>query len=331
MTPLSPTLRKAAVLISALDDRSADALLEQMGPQQAALVRSALVALDDIPAAEQQAVLAEFLRQQTRPVADKIADDVELELHSAAAPPAASPRPSPLAFLSQVSSQQLARVLRSEQAQTIAVVIANLPPERAAELLEQLPSALATDAVERLAWLDEVPHEVVADLSHSLRDRLRPYLKGRGQAVRHQSAVLEALQARQRQHGSLAATNSQPTVIAQRYRLVSDEKTVQPRPRMRFSDLAQLDGSALKQVFAAADPRVALVALTGADVRLVNRILEQLPKRDAALLKQRLEHPGPIRLREIDEARESIAAVADRLAAAGDIHLAPRAGFAAAV
>jgi len=330
MQQLSPTLRKAAVLISALDDHSADALLEQMGPQQAALVRSALVALDDIPAAEQQAVLAEFLRQQadTACVADRHADDVALELHTADAPPTATSQRAPLAFLLEVAPPHLARVLRTEQAQTIAVVVANLPPARAAELLEQLPSALATDAVERLAWLDAVPPETIADLAHSLRQRLRPYLSANGQATRHQTAVLEALQVRQRQR---TMANDQPTVVAQRYRLVSDEAPSEPRAQLAFADLARVDGRTLKQVFAAADPQVALVALTGADERLVARILEQLPKRDAALLKQRLEHPGPIRLREIDEARESIAAVAGRLAAAGEIILPPRPGFAAAV
>ncbi len=334
MTRLSPTLRKAAVLISALDDRSADALLEQMGPEQAAKVRSALAALDEIPPAEQEAVLAEFLRQQAPggPAGTDNAADVSLELHSAGEPPAARPATaSPLAFLRDVAPQHLARVLKSEQAQTIAAVIANLPPEQAAVLLEQLPAALATDAVERLAWLDELPPEVVADLAHSLRQRLRPYLGSSGQAARHQTAVLQAMQARQRQRGGEPATPRQPTVIAQRYRLEPAATTVQPPALPAFSDLAQLADGALRQVFAEADPQLALLALTGAEERLVGRILRQLPPREAALLRQRLEHPGPIRLREIEQARQALAALAGRLAAAGEIAWPPRAGFAAAV
>ena len=61
---LSPSLRKAAVLISALDEPTAERILQQMGADDAAKVRSALVELDDIPAEEQQQVLAEFLQQQ---------------------------------------------------------------------------------------------------------------------------------------------------------------------------------------------------------------------------------------------------------------------------
>src|SRR5262245_52435462 len=92
MPPLSPALRKAAVLISALDDRTADALLDQMGPQDAAKVRSALVALHDIPAAEQEAVLAEFLRQQSRTASNSPADDVALEIDPAL--PESAPQPA---------------------------------------------------------------------------------------------------------------------------------------------------------------------------------------------------------------------------------------------
>ena len=63
MSKLSPSIRKAAILVATLDDRAADTLLEQMGDEMAARVRSALVELDDIPAAEQQAVL-DFARRK---------------------------------------------------------------------------------------------------------------------------------------------------------------------------------------------------------------------------------------------------------------------------
>ena len=56
MNRLSPSIRKADILVSTLDDRAADALLEQMGDETAARVRSALVALEESPAEEQQAV-----------------------------------------------------------------------------------------------------------------------------------------------------------------------------------------------------------------------------------------------------------------------------------
>jgi flagellar motor switch protein FliG len=323
MPPLSPALRKAAVLISALDERTADALLDQMGRQEAAKVRSALVELDEIPIVEQQAVLAEFLRQQ----ADS---GVSLELDSAVAPPAetGTPEAQPLAFLRDVAPHDLARVLRSEQPQTVAVVAAHLPPEQAAALLEQLPAMLSTDALERMAWLDDLTPEIAADLARSLRRQLGPCLSStpRPQSAAHRAAVLAAMQNRLRPEASVP---SQAAVIAQRYRL--ETAPAAGGPLVAFDDLTHLSDEDLRQVLGAAGSQLALLALTGADERLVSRILKSLPAKDAAVLRRRLEHPGPVQLREIEQARASLAATAARLATSGQIALPKSMAFAAAV
>ena len=216
MTSLSPSLRKAAVLISALDERAAEAILEAMSPDEAAKVRSALVELDAIPAEEQQLVLAEFFKQQGAPaLAVATAEGVALELSAAAeaggreaaltqalTPQPSLPAAAPLAFLVHVPAQALAAVLKREHPQVAAVVISQLPPDSAALVLEGLPAGLATDALERLAWLDDIAPEVVADLARELRQQLAPHLNigaADGAALGHVAAVLQAMGSRQRE------------------------------------------------------------------------------------------------------------------------------------
>jgi flagellar motor switch protein FliG len=210
------SLRKAAVLIAALDERAADAILEAMSPEDAAKVRSALVELDEIPLEEQQRVLADFFKQQGSPALSMAAgDDVALELSAAAdatanevtsahavQPPLLSSGEPPLAFLAHAPAHALAAVLRREHAQVAAVVISHLPPDRAALVLEGLPTGLATDALERMAWLDDIAPEVVADLARELRQQLAPHLRIQAAdpaALGHLSAVLQAMGSRQRE------------------------------------------------------------------------------------------------------------------------------------
>src|SRR5438876_4040242 len=183
---LSPSLRKAAVLISALDDAAADALLQQMGPDQAAKIRRALMELDEVPAGEQQQVLAEFLSRQGAPVLAVAAPADELVLESEPtnalsaavvetdrnARSGAMTAEPPLAFLRHVPPPALAAVLRREQPQTVAVVIAQLEPEQAAAVLQELPSGLATESLERMAWIEEPLAEVWYDLACELRQQL---------------------------------------------------------------------------------------------------------------------------------------------------------------
>jgi flagellar motor switch protein FliG len=59
--------------------------------------------------------------------------------------------------------------------------------------------------------------------------------------------------------------------------------------------------------------------------------LRKLPAADAAILRRRLEHPAAVRLRDIEQARAALAAVASRLAHEGSIELPAKLGFAAAV
>lgn len=97
---LAPALRKAAVLISALDRDSADALLEQMPEDHAAQVRSAIMELPEVSQEEQDQVLREFFSgnagspsasnsNSTFPSADE--PGVELELGAASRMAATQP------------------------------------------------------------------------------------------------------------------------------------------------------------------------------------------------------------------------------------------------
>src|ERR1043166_411736 len=166
---LSPSIRKVAVLISALDLDAAEAIFAQMSSDDAAKVRRALVELDEIPAGEQQQVLADFLRQQGTGGGSNspATEDVMLELNPAIESDAAKSltqpaetrpalEPSSFEFLETVDPQTIAGVLQRELPQTIAVVVANLPPPHAAAVLEALPAALSTEALERIAWLDQL-------------------------------------------------------------------------------------------------------------------------------------------------------------------------------
>jgi len=128
-------------------------------------------------------------------------------------------------------------------------------------------------------------------------------------------------------------TNGAYHTTAFRYRLQrtapEDTKSKSAVPRLTFADLIQLDDRSLRAVFAAADPAVLLLALTGAEERLLSRVIRQLPAKDAGVLRERLDYPGPVRLREIEQAQVRLAATACQLVQDGEIQLPTRARFAA--
>lgn len=363
MTELPSSIRKAAVLILALDERTADVLLDQMPVETAQRVRLAIMELGDVPAAEQEAVLAEFLRGQAprQPTTTTTGSDVELELSQASR---AEDEPRGAAethanesfdFLQQVPPQAISRALSAEHEQTIALVVSRLHPDLAAQVLEQLPADQATTVLERLAWLDEPAPEVLAEIERHLRAVLAAYAggtRGPNQSLASVKALVGAMDmdARQRvlaglgqRNGRLArelgftplASSSRSAatdaeryeVTAFRYRLERPE----PAPAaIEFSDFATLSDDALRQILAAEEPAISLLALTGADESLIDRIVQPLPPREADVLRRRLNQPAAGRKGEIEAARRQLAARARRLMAEGTVVLPSPRRFAAA-
>lgn len=361
MHNLSPSFRKAAILVSTLDERAADALLAQMGDDMAARVRSALVELDDIPAAEERRVLAEFFTGQGSMTRSAEGHDQGVELDvslsdqhrsNASAPAGKEERVEPFAFLQDVPPTETARLLSSEGAQTIAAVMAQLDPHLAAQLLEALPAELATEALERMASFNDPSPDALAEIADHLQRELLPIVSQEQQStsLAGMHALLAAMDedARHRVLSGLRNRNVrladqlgyEPRTANQtRYRVEPlpldlpsppGRRNAQPAPFVEFEDLLTLSDEALRRVFAAADAKIVLLALTGAPETLLARILRQLPAGDAATLRKRLNCPGPVRLSDIATAQDALADVARQLVESGAIVLPGSRHFAAA-
>ena len=97
-----------------------------------------------------------------------------------------------------------------------------------------------------------------------------------------------------------------------------------------FEELALLSDDDWATLIRAMEPNVVLLALTGASEQLLRRITQQLSKREAQVLRSRLQQTGPLRLSDIEHAQRNVATLASRLAARGEIRLPERRAFAAA-
>lgn len=349
-------IRKAAILISTLDNASGDALLEQMGPEVAERVRNALMELEEIPEGEQQNVIADFMG---RSAGD---EDGGVEFDSSLAkrldeeiPQDRTADEPPFHFLEGAEPALLAAYLEKEHPQTAAVVISHLPPEHAALVLEQMPAELSTEALRRMAWLDELSPEVLRDVQREIKAAMLPQIRRpetRLAGLASVQAVLSAVRGSKRSEmlDRLAEQdqrlvrqlgyNAKPEASPFQYRLEPPplletahapvEKTTNSFLEEDFAELFALGDRDLRRVFAEAEMPVLVLALTGADDKFTRRILRQLPAREADVLAKRLTHPGPLRLRDIEQAQQEIVRLAHMLANRKEIDLKPRT-FAAAI
>ncbi|MCE9607541.1 MAG: hypothetical protein K8U03_21855 [Planctomycetia bacterium] len=290
-------LRKAAVLVAALDADSADALLDRMSPIQAGLIRRMLVEIIDVDPREQEILMAEFVGRPTGPAAEA---GVSLELSSLAGElPVATERAQPaFRFLQEAPDEDLRELLKGERPQTVAVVVSHLPSQRAAEVLATLPDALQADVMRRLARLDETDVEVLADVEKALERRFRRRLQpdaGRLAGVGAVKGILDDASPDQRRNLLSNIARQDPSLAS---RLT--------RSTVTFAALATLTDAALRTLCETADHEALVVALAGGELDFTRRIAGVLPRMRAAKLQADIDSLGPTRLSDVELAQDEI-------------------------
>jgi flagellar motor switch protein FliG len=98
-------------------------------------------------------------------------------------------------FLDRASTSAVVAMLLREHAQTIAVVLAHLAPQRAADILAALPEKLQADTVERLSVLGETDAESVTVIERELSLWLATRAEDRGTIARRRESVTKILAA----------------------------------------------------------------------------------------------------------------------------------------
>jgi flagellar motor switch protein FliG len=155
--------------------------------------------------------------------------------------------------------------------------------------------------------LEETDPEILRDVERALQSRLSQQVHMQRRRVAGLQAVAGILDA----SGDRVAEQILDGLATHDPALA--ERLGSP-PTLRFDDLAALDDAALAAVFQAAEPETAMTALVGAPPALIDRILRRFDSPEASVVRQKLDHPGPIRLSDVEDARQQIADLAWRLA-----------------
>ena len=314
-------LRKAAILVSSLSTQEADRLLDLFPPGDAQRVRMAMVELDQIDPQEQRRVLEEFFR--VRPMVPvqqqpglELSDRLARRLLDDAPPyddDAPAGGPAPFCFLHDAEADKLSRILSGERPQTIALVLSHLPAEQSGAVLVRLEAALQVEVIRRLVDLEETDPAILREVEHALRTRFSQQVQMQRRRVAGLKAVAGILEASSQHTGRQILSN-----LAARDRALADK--LGPPP-LEFDELVEADDDTWAEIFRAADPELVLLALVGAPPALIERVLRPMAAHEADVVRRKLDHPGPVRLSDVEEARRELAELAHRLAPEGRVEL----------
>ncbi len=219
-----------------------------------------------------------------------------------------------LESLEMVDAKSLSTFLVNEHPQTVAVILAHLEPEKKGEVLKRLPDALQAEVVLRMANLDHVAPELIAEIDAVLKRELASMSTVEQAALGGVQPVAEML--------NVMDKNTETSIMS---RLEEKDPLLAEEIRKLmfvFDDIVKIDDRGIQTLLKEVDNGKLLLALKTASEEIRGKIFKNISARAAEMLRDDLSNLGPSRLSDVEQAQQEIVNAARRLEAEGKILIA---------
>lgn len=214
-----------------------------------------------------------------------------------------------LESLELVDTRTLANFLINEHPQTIALIVAHLAPERKVDVLRRLPEGLQAEVVLRVANLDYVSPELIAQLD----DVLKTELSTLGSIDTNQLGGVEPIA----DMLNLMDKHTEKNIMSR-----VEEKDPELAEEIRklmfvFEDLIFVDDRGIQSLLKEVDQQKLVIALKTAPEDIRAKLFKNMSNRAATLLNEDLEALGPTKLSDVEKAQAEIVQKCKELEAQG--------------
>ncbi len=223
---------------------------------------------------------------------------------------------SGLDSLKWMEPRAISELVRGEHPQIIAIVMAHLDEDQAAEVLKCLSARVRGDVLLRIATLDGIPPNALNELNEVMA---RQFTGTQGvststvRGVRVAANILNFMDA------------GQDATILDNIRQIDEALSTQIRDLMFvFDNLVDLDDRAIQTVLREISSDKLALALRGADQKVRTKITTNMSQRAAEILIEDMEARGPVRLAEVEAAQKEILAEVRKMADNGVIQLSAK-------
>ena len=321
--------QKSAILMMLLGEDEASEIIRNLSPKEVQHLGTAMYSVQGLDQETVNAVLDEFLaiiKAQTslgmgagnyiRNVMNKaLGEDKAQSVLSRISPSQTS---KPIDILDWMDARSIAELIVDEHPQIIALSISYLDYGLGADVLGLLPTNLQPEIIRRIATLQTVGPDALAELEKVMQSKFKANTSLRAAKV----GGVEA-----------AARIMNFTKQAMELRIMKDiardnkdlMQSIQENMFV-FDNLILSDDRSLQTLLRAIDTELLVLALKGADEPLREKLFGCMSKRAAANIVDEMEALGPVRLTEVQAAQKDIINVARKMSDEGTIVLAGRGG-----
>jgi flagellar motor switch protein FliG len=319
----------AAILLMSLGEQDAANLLKQLDAREVQRLGVAMAELKEVSREQMTSVLGnfigivdgksnlasgsqEYVRRVLTQAVGKQKTDLLLDRVST------GQTGQGIEALKWMDAKAVAQIISGEHPQIAAIVLSHLDAEQSASILPLLTEEMRTDVLMRIATLNEVPQTALTELDQLVEKQANvapPAPLRRIGGARTVANILNAME-RDKSGEELGKIEKADTEMHQQ---IKDLLFI-------FDNLLDVDDRGIQALLREVGSDSLAVALRGAEPEVQEKILKNMSKRAAEILKDDMEARGPVKLAEVEAAQKEIVVIAQRLAEEGTISLGGKGG-----
>ncbi len=316
--------QRAAILLMSLGEQDAANLLKQLDASEVQKLGLAMAELQEVSREQMTEVVQNFIgvvdgkpdvatssqdyvRRVLTQAVGKQKADLLLDRLATGAPSQG------IESLKWMEAKAVAQIVSAEHPQIGALVLSHLAAEQSASILALLPEAMRTDVLMRIASLNEVPQTALNELDQIVAKQANapppPPLRQIGGA-KTVASILNAM----KKDKSTEELGKIESIDGDMHQKIKDLLFI-------FDNLLNVDDRGIQTILRDVGSDTLALALRGAEPEVQDKIMRNMSKRAAEILRDDMEARGPVKLAEVEAAQKEIVVVAQRLAEEGTINL----------
>lgn len=319
-----PLQTRAAMLLMSVGEQDAAEVLKHLGPKEVQRVGTAMSTMPEVKQEQIEGVVRLFLEEVGGQTSLGIGANeyIKKMLTQALGEDKAAGlidrillggNTTGLDTLKWMEPRAVADIIRNEHPQIQTIVIAYLEADQSAEILAQFPEKVRLDIIMRVAALESVQPAALQELNAILEKQFSASAGTQAQTlggVKTAAGIMNFLE------------SSVEAEIMDGIKEIDEDLASEIADLMFvFDNLIDVDDRGIQTLLREISTDVLKIALRGADTDLATKILNNMSKRAAEILKDDMEAMGPVRVADVEMAQKEILSIARRMADEGELVL----------